>query len=334
MSHSNNFQSLVMCKNRICSIDVLRVFACLAVILIHTAGSPIVHNMVEYGTLWYYEYMLLNAISRWSVPAFAMISGFLFLNSNKIITFKLLFSKYIFRIICALAFWSMFYAITLNKNIYPFGIQEGHFWYLGMLIGLYLSMPIMKVIAQNERVLKYFCISWLCVMIYKFLGHFINLPINNFDSAFFVVYPGYCLVAYYLCIIKISNMYQCLIYVMGFIGLSVTIIAAVFTTDSNTVFFSYDSPNVILTSVAIFQLALRFKYVDCKFKNKLKLVSECTFGIYLVHLWILIHLFFRVHRFIPQPIPLCIICVVCAFVLGGMITFFIKKVPYFGKYIV
>ena len=304
-------------NNRNLSLDILRILACFAVVMLHTAGSPIVHGFVSVGTCEYSGCLILDAISRWSVPVFAMLTGFFMLDSAKELPIKKLFSKYILRLVTALLFWSVFYALTLHVAFYPFGSQEGHFWYVGMCIGLYLAMPIMRLIAANERVLAYFCWTWLAIKCYQFIGAFAILPINLQD-VLFVDYVGYCLFAYYLKSITQSIKVRIAIYALGIIGIVVTVCVALWTQNADTAFFYYTAPNVMMTAMALFVF---FLYHPIRVKesvaNAITMVSRCTFGIYLVHIWILIQIFFRLHRFIPNSFILCLVCAPVVFLGGG-----------------
>ena len=316
------------------SLDLLRIFACLTVIMIHTAGSPIVHGLVEIGTLEYDECLILEALSRWSVPVFAMLTGFFMLDSTKDISIKTIFSKYILRLFISLVFWSAFYAVTLHKSFYPLGCQEGHFWYVGMCIGLYLALPIMRLVASNTRVLAYFCWTWLAIKMYQFLGVYFRLPVDLRDIIF-VDYVGYCLFAYYLKVIYINKFVRKIFYIVGILSLVITIIAGLFTKNCDTAFYGYTAPNVIIFAISLF---IFFLYHPIKNNNiiakKISIVSQCTFGIYMVHLWILIQIFFRFYRFVPYIIPLCLICVCVTFFIALGMTYVIRKIPYVGRYIV
>lgn len=318
------------------SLDILRIFACFAVVMIHTAGSPICHGWVERGSSGFYQCMVLDGLSRWSVPVFAMLTGFFLLDPLKELSLKKLLTKYVLRIVCALVVWSLFYAITLHKPLYPFGTQEGHFWYLGMLICLYLTLPVLRIIAANGAVLKYFCIGWFVLMSYKFLGNFAQLPFA-LTTEIFTDYAGYCLCAYYLkssSILK-NRRSELTIYVLGILGVIVTIVFAVLSGDDDSVFLSYLSPSVILTALALFAFAVKHPVkLGGRGAAFVETLSKCTFGIYLVHVWILIYTLSRIRRFIPQPLPLVLIGVSVAFVAGFFIAWIIKKVPVINKYIV
>ena len=233
------------------SLDILRILACIGVIMIHTAGSPIVHGFVVPGTFEYNGCLALDALSRWSVPIFAMLTGFFMLDSSKELSIKKLFCKYILRLFTALVFWSAFYALTLHKSFYPFGSQEGHFWYVGMCIGLYLAMPIMRMIAANERLLSYFCWTWLAIKCYQFIGNFAPLPVNLRD-VIFVDYVGYCLFAYYLKTFTGEKFIRIGIYALGIVGVITTILVPILSQNDETAFYNYTAPNVIATAMALF----------------------------------------------------------------------------------
>lgn len=320
------------------SLDILRILACLGVITIHTSGSPIVHQMVEKGSVWYTECMVLNALVRWSVPVFAMLTGFFLLDPKKEVSFKSLFSRYLVRIFVALVFWSFFYAVSLHKPFYPLGSQEGHFWYLEMLIGLYLSIPILRLIASNEATLKYCCLVWIVFMCYAFMANFFALPIKLGDILF-PRFAGYCLAAYW---IKTSlsertsnNNLSVALYFLGAVGLLFTVFVGYRSQNPETVFYSYDAPNVMVTAFAVFLFFVRHPLShDCTGHGLIEECSRCTFGIYLIHLWLLIQIFFRMHRFIPGPIPLTILCVSVTFFIAFGITWLIRRIPYLNRLIV
>ena len=321
-------------SSRNLSLDVLRILACLAVIMIHTAGSPIVHGMVQPHSIWYAECLILDAFSRWSVPVFVMLTGFFMLDPQKKITIKMLFGKYILRLVTALLFWSVFYAVTLHKAFYPLGTQEGHFWYVGMCIGLYISLPVLRWIAQKPKLLAYFCWFWLFYMVYSFVDRIVVMPID-FGDVIFIDYVGYCFWGYYLKTILLTKRQESVIYLIGLIGLFVTITMGLVTQNNNTIFFGYMSPNVIAFSFSIFLFVIRHPInAGKRVSNIVQTCSQCTFGIYLIHLWILIQIFFRFHRYIPQPLPLCLLCILIAFVTGYSMVLIIKKIPFINRYIV
>lgn len=316
------------------SLDILRILACMAVIMIHTAGSPICHNWVSSGMPGYNMCLILDALSRWSVPVFAMLTGFFMLDPQKELPISKLFSKYILRLLVVLVVWSVFYAVTLHKSIYPFGSQEGHFWYLGMCIGLYLALPIMRIIVERRSLLAYFCWTWLAMKVYLFVGRFVTLPID-FRNVLFVDYVGYCLFAYYIKGWTLSKTQEWCVYLIGLLGLATTIIMGLITQDDDTVFYDYVSPNVICCALALFLFFVRHPlHLSGRVALWIQKISSYTLGIYVMHMWILIQIFFRMHRYVENLLILSILCVIMAFAAGGGITWLLKKIPFVNKYIV
>jgi len=279
---------------------------------------------------------------RWAIPAFLMLTGFFMLDPSKKIQLKTLFSKNILRIFTSLVFWALFYGLYFHRPLYPLGnAQEGHLWYLGMVLGVYLALPVLRIIASNHTILKYFSIVWFSVMCYNFIGRYAVLPIN-FSSMIFVAFSGCAVFAYYLKTLfydkpetpkrkKLSRA----IYIAGIISLIITLGMGVYLQEDEGPFFSYESPFVFTIAAALLVFCIRHPlHLKGRIAALVENCSKCTFGIYLIHVFVLAHICTRVHRFVPQPILMTIICVFIAFFVSYGITFILKKIPLVKKYIV
>ena len=105
--------------------------------------------------------------------------------------------------------------------------------------------------------------------------------------------------------------------------------------DEENIFMSFSSPNTIAISVAMFVFAICHPLNLPQRKGEIvENIARCTFGVYLTHIWVLIMIYNRLHRFIQEPIPLVLICVATAFVTGIVVTYFLRKIPFCRKYIV
>ena len=321
------------------SVDILRILACLAVILIHIVGVPVMREKVHPGEFDYYVCLFLNAATHWAVPVFVMITGFFMLDPQKNVSIKKLYSKNILRILVALIGWSIVYAAILHKPFYPLGSQEGHFWYLGMIIGVYVSIPILRLITFRPKMMRYFLIAWFCMMTYTFLGNYMTLPFN-LDVALFAQFPGYCVLGYYMKYVsslessKARNMRHAL-YWMGIIGFLITSMGDILSHSIDSSLIGANSPNMIFFCASLLLFAashpLKPSYRRSRFIFS---CSECTFGIYLAHVLILIEVYNRLARYVPQMLPHFILCMLIAFFVGYAITFVLKKIPIVGRYFV
>ena len=72
-------------SQRIVYLDLLRLMATLAVIFLHGATSEF---YLPHSSMNWYIAATEDSIVRWCVPVFVMISGALFLNPNKEITYR------------------------------------------------------------------------------------------------------------------------------------------------------------------------------------------------------------------------------------------------------
>ena len=323
------------------TLDIMRIVACLAVVVCHSSGSLIAHHQVLPGTAWFDQCLAINAFTRWDVPFFVMLTGFFMLDPRRTVRVPTLYSKNILRIFTALLFWSLFYGLTLHRPLYPLGTQEGHLWYLGMIIGVYLAIPALRLVAANPTVLKYFSIVWLAAMCYQFVGHFTTLPVD-FDRMVFVDYAGCVVYAFWLRSIfdrpddtpRLKRLSR-LVYALGIIGFALTLVLGIRSQNNDGDFYRFVSPNVLATATALLVFSIRHPLnLTSRTAALVENCSKCTFGIYLMHVWILVFTLNRIHRFVPQPIPMTLICVAVAFLLSYAVTFLLKKIPVVKNYIV
>ena len=63
-------------------------------------------------------------------------------------------------------------------------------------------------------------------------------------------------------------------------------------------------------------------------------VSSMTLGIYMVHTFVVMETFTRIHRFIPNPYLLVLVAIVVVFGLSYLITLVIKQIPVLKKWVV
>lgn len=189
------------------SFDVLRALATVSVVALHVAG-PVLY---EYGALPAGEWWTANAIDsavRFSVPVFLMLTGALLL---PVVEPSGQFLKRRFaRLLGPFVFWSVVYLgvalyfTTADAGIVAFlvrRIQTGasfHLWYVYMLIGIYLLMPVLQrwVAVAGRRDVEYFLFLWLIAL---FAGQsFVAAYLPDFNLVYFSGYIGYPVLGYYL----------------------------------------------------------------------------------------------------------------------------------------
>ena len=192
-------------------LDVLRVLATCAVVLMHVLTGAT--DVTDASIVPEYRSLLLSVMDlvTWCVPIFLMISGYLFLNPERTLTYTVMIKKYCRRIALAILLFGVPYAaselVVAEKSFRVMMIPEAlkmtltghtwsHMWYLYLILFLYLITPLLKKVLQILPVW-----SVVAVMAVIFLGSsvapFLNkvLDINSIP----VLPDGGVYFLYYLC---------------------------------------------------------------------------------------------------------------------------------------
>nr|WP_312578712.1 acyltransferase family protein [Sedimentibacter sp.] len=348
-----------MKEERIVYADILKIFATFSVILLHVSASK--WSLVNIETFEWKVFNFYDSLVRFGVPIFVMLSGMFFLKEDKNISYKKIYSKYILRIFTAFLFWSTFYSIYINFTNYDefnsefankliSDIIEGryHLWFLFMITGLYIITPILRKVVSNDRgTTEYFLILWfIFTVILPFVIKISNIAdldifINKFNIHLIIGYVGYFVGGYYMNTFTINKKARKIIYFLGILGIASTVVFTDLISmregKANAILYGYFSPNVMITSVAVFTF---FKYEVSKIrfsKSSLKIINtinSCTFGIYLVHDFFIIVLTEKgITTMLFNPIFLIPIIVLLIFILSFIVSYIISKIPILNKYI-
>lgn len=192
-------------------LDVLRVLATCAVVLMHVLTGAT--DVTDASIVPEYRSLLLSVMDlvTWCVPIFLLISGYLFLNPERTLTYPVMIKKYCRRIALAILLFGVPYAaselVVTERTFRIMMIPEAlkmtltghtwsHMWYLYLILFLYLITPLLKKVL---RVLPVWGVVAMMAVI--FLGSsvapFLNkvLDVNSIP----VLPDGGVYFLYYLC---------------------------------------------------------------------------------------------------------------------------------------
>ena len=286
-------------KKRVLYFDILKIISVFFVILIHVISEYWYNLKVESPN--FIGLSFLDSLSRFCVPIYFMVSGALFLNEEKKVTIKDALKKYIPRILLIFIFWNLVYSflniIILGEKSLNFktvieiilntilGKGIFHLYFLPVLMGFYLCLPVLKYITkkENKDILKYLIILlFIFISLNKFLTYVLGTSISY--SITFGGYLIYFIIGYYLNTFEIDNKNTRIIYLLGILGFTITFAGTVVCSrlfGMTEVFFNYLSFNVILYASAVFLFAKnKFKKANEKVIN---ILTSTHFGIYLIH---------------------------------------------------
>lgn len=143
---------------------------------------------------------MFSEIVRYAVLIFLMLSGALLLNRDIELGYFLkhklarIAYPFIFYLIFSFIF-SLFTDIGFSFNIFS------QYWYFWMILGVYLSIPIINKFIQHAsiREIEYFLIVFLLASIFYQFVLFYDFR-NYFNLNFFVAPIGFLVLGYYLSI--------------------------------------------------------------------------------------------------------------------------------------
>ena len=343
-------------RKRIIYFDFLKIFAILAVVMLHVSAR-------QYNLTGVYHYIACfwEGIVWWGVPIFVMISGALFLEPTKIITINSIFRKYIFRMAVLFIIWSLFYTglscISQNNFNFYFIIKHSvvfsgysHLWFLYMIAGLYLITPLLRPIIEkkDKNLLLYLLVIWFVMasiipfikFIFPSTEKFFNVTINNLNLYFPLSYLGYFVLGYYLHnYVNIKKNFLIILTLLCCLMISVFGDIYYSSTQKQSFFLNTLSPFVIITAISIF-LLLKNKCLKIKQNNTILQLSNLTLGVYLIHPFFIriaekLNLFNKIYILLNDNNFFTILII---FIAVNICSFFsvylLKKIPIIKKYCV
>ena len=279
---------------------------------------------------------------------------------GKDIPIKKIYSKYVLRMLISFIVWSVVYAIFANGSILnklSMAVQgHYHMWFILMIIGLYMCVPIIRPIVNNNSIVRYFL---LLAFLFSFFIPSIMTLIKDFGSeniikvanAFYsdvssmqirvvMGYVGYFVLGYYLEQISFTKKQRIVVYLLGLFGFAFTIgmssIVSLKLQSECDHYYGYFMLNVLFEAIAVFTFFKYIKYNNDKLNNVIKHLSKYSFGVYLMHALILEQLYRRVGlttlSFNPILSVVCISFIV--FLVACVLSALLNHIPIVKKYIV
>ena len=291
---------------RVIYFDLLRVVAIFAVVAVHLSAMHWAD--VDVNSRAWFAFNLYCTAGKWSVPIFVMISGALFLGRDTDI--HTILKKNVARIATVFLSWSGCYALVylvfrhapLSVVLSEFIVGHYHLWFLYMIVGLYLLIPLLRPIVKSESLTRYFL---LLAFVFTFLlpqlalfTSFVSYEASTvirtvimYSYCFFPLgFTIYFVGGYYLSRRNFSRREEIVLYCVGIAALLFSIIAPAVLSRAqgaaNPTFYSYNDLNVLCTSVPIFVFAkqhLNFPRMGERAYTLLRKMSKYSFGVYLVH---------------------------------------------------
>ncbi|WP_413998556.1 acyltransferase [Flavobacterium sp. W1B] len=322
-------------KNRIPQLDILRVLATLMVITVH-AGDIYMYDAktMSFGT----EASVIAVLLRSCVPLFIIMSSILLLpiKTDTTTFFKRRFS----RVVIPFLIWSIIYVFLpipneiafggpsnaftdLGMNVYLYNLMmipinftgsNVHFWFIYIILGLYLFMPIFSpwIKTATKKMLVFYLSLWGITLFLPYV-HLLFPQIqgecdwNSFGMFYyFGGYFGYVILGYFLHHYNSLSITKSVAIgsILFIVGTIVTYIG--FKSDQNAFLhkiissnvedwkliefnISFLAPSVVIMTAGVFMIFQKIQ-ISGLIERLFKELSVLSYGIFLIHyilvLWI------------------------------------------------
>lgn len=368
-------QKSPLSKPRIEYLDLLRVVACLMVVLSHSCDQYVGqmatnHTAFLHGSFW-------GSMQRACVPLFVMISGALLLPVRD--TIGVFYKKRMTRVLYPFLFWAiltpvLFYGSTLLRDDFPFQSIDSWqdvgksiltiplnfndatvpLWYIYMLIGLYLFLPMISPWIEKARKkdLQVFLGIWGVTLLLPYglfvlgkLGYEQNglLGVCDWNHTgtlhYFTGFLGYMVLGHYLRKYPpAGNLTQVCMWALPLFVIAFYATYWGFTHVPKEVpmlemVWYYTNINVCMMTIAIFVILQKVRFKSTGVKRFWKWMSIWSFGVFLCHYTIVQHVFLWVDTWTVSSLIKIPAIALISFTLATIVTALLYKLP-FRKYIV
>ena len=289
-------------------LSVLNVAACIGVIILHCNG---VFWAFPKGSLWVTS-NLLETLFYWPVPVFFMLTGATLIDYRERYSTKEFFIKRIKKTAIPFVFWSLvamvYWTYTVNGGVFALDLKQivtsiinttyvDIYWFFIPLFAIYLSIPIVSGIRDKVSVFRYAVAAALIFIsvlpqLCGVFGIVFNPDITPPAVSGYMMFP---FLGYLLAKRDFTKKERLLVYALGVVGWAAQFFGTAWLSAGqetiNTTFKGYTNLPSVLQAAAVFVF---FKYLGLseitakhpKIKSAVNTLSGLTFGIYLIHVYI------------------------------------------------
>ena len=300
------------------AVDTMRCISCLLVVTVHNANAVLNRMPLDDAgmvpDLWMTAAMF-KSVSAAATNLFLMISGIFFLSPERNVTPTKLWSKNILKLAAAYVLWSIIYGLLriYYLNPRPFSaqllfdeclVQEVHLWYIPMMLGIYILVPILRLVTERAEKKHYHYLIGImagamtlnmAVYYFGYIEHPAGAAITTIISftpvSMISQFPFYCILGYYFYTYPPKLKSRIIIYVLGIIGVLGSFYVSYYVFKNTGIsnpndFYQKFNIGIFLKNNALFVAVItlfsrvRFKKVARVIISKL---SAATLFIYLYH---------------------------------------------------
>ena len=287
-----------MRKVRNINLDLLKVLACVGVVLLHTTMGGF-KDTGSWNLLTYLYYL-----GTYSIPLFFMVNGYLLLGKREITSHYIL--QKVKWILITVSSWNIIvwlfkrdFTVNPIKKIVGSLIQKGsffQFWFFGALILIYLCLPILsKFLNSKRRYLYILAVLIVIGFIVELANIFFQRPLQTHVMQTFRLWTWffYYILGGYIAQFNVDNLKYRFKNWMKIVSMLLVLISPIilFFLAKNTYHnlfaeYFYDILFVKFTSLGIFLMVLTLSLNENGSKWIVSLSNQ-TMGVFVIHTYVM-----------------------------------------------
>ena len=374
---------LLIDKNdkRIVWLDFVKFIAIFMMIAVHCTDNV---TPAERSEPWYNLWgSFYGSFMRPAIPLFVMVTGALLLPVRQNIS--AFYKKRLTRLVVPFIIWSVLYNLfpwitgllglspTVINDFFAWAEPDQSFsgalhnilmipfnfsmlavqmWYVYLLIGLYLYMPIFSAWIKQASIKEQqvFLFLWFISLFIPYLREYLTKDLwgtcswNEFGLLYyFAGFNGYLLLGYYIVNNDINFSWSKLAivgvptfavgYCITFFGFKSVTAVPEQPAELVELFFTYCSPNVLMMTLPVFLVVRKIQFSSVIIRRFSVSISTCTFGIWMSH-----YLFLGPCYMLVESLPLhtmvkMIVCTILLLSVTWGFVYIVRKSGKIGKWI-
>lgn len=374
-------------QNNIGWVDLLRVLACFMVVFSHSCDAFVAQFDADRAS--FLTGVFGGSLMRASVPLFVMMTGVLLLPVGQGYDLVSFYRKRIGRILPPLVFWSvalplLMYAYfnyinpsTCNPQVavdgytvqqlvqriytfvFNFNFDTTPLWYLYMLIGLYLLMPVLNawLVQASQRELKVVLGLWVVSLFLPYLkmlapvlgyqGNYGNMELlgmcdwNIYGTFYyFSGFVGYLVLAYYLKQYPLQWSWSKMLAIMiplFVAGYAITAGGYILTQEHFPGNYAYleivwyfNGINVFMMTLPLFAIVQKMAVRSRRWLSRL---ASLAFGIYLCH-FVFVFVCYDLYDMAMLPYWVRIPCIaVTTFAIATLVAWLMSRAAFTARFV-
>ncbi|WP_026510186.1 acyltransferase [Butyrivibrio sp. LC3010] len=348
MAKSKPTDLFLISSQRKIIFDYIRVISCIGIISLHATGERVDP-----------EGIVLQILSRISLPMFVVLSGALALSSKKEEGYIQYYLQRCIKILIPYFIYNALYVgyfnlghtiaeipskesikiflrnIPLSMKLGLESYQSTHLWFMLMIMGFYIVAPFLKKGLSAFDQKDNFALLGLLLITYAVIDYLPLFGITIGISNFFADWLSYALLGYILISIKDINTYK-VMTVTGLLDILVMFVWKWKFPDHLSMNFYDLAPHMIIACCGVWSCFMLIeKYIT---KSKIinwiiVTISKYTFSIYLIHI-VLLQMYINnnpdysanVARILVATFVVFIQSCIIAFIFDNIITFNVQRI--------